>query len=666
MPLPLQVQLFDAFLGSQEAIHSILLPDVFSPGGSMNVYIDKFGRVTKLGGYTRTNASAVTMNGTGNAAHVTGLFDYQAQGGGSAALFGLFDDGTAGWQLFKSTNDGSTWSFLYDAGVTAINIRPTFAQLNSNLFICNGKVAPRKWDGSSLTAAGVTRSPTPSTVAAATAGNPLGFYSHKLVSVKNDGTKKAGSVSSTQLSVNSKQITVTWTADADGTVVGYELYRTSGTGGIFYLVSYIDGRLTTTYTDNTADSTLINQPNLIVSGDAPPTTYHCEAHQQRVWWLRTDANPTRAYWSDVNVGDSVYANNYLDLSDSDTAGDSITGAVGGFASGFLMVFTEKAVWRVSGTGDLIGGLVVDWTRTRTAAQTGAVSHKSIVRVPVGARWPDQTGQVQTTSQPMLAYFTPLGDIRMTDADGDRIISYPLKDTIAAFSFADRAKIHAVHDALRKQFIWFFPSTSASECDTAVAWNYAWGAWYTWKTLPFDSALLRNDGTTLLVGEANLAKGGFVYQLFKGTDFDGTAFDATWMSKTLYGQDQDGKPMLSWQKRFRWVDALLAFTGIGTIDLQWFPGEASDTASPINSIPLSSTGEEILSSDGDTLVSADADSIEVAVNGNQFKVLLNSGGNFYHDRGIRIKVNDSGGGASWSLESFALAYQVLTGLKRREQ
>jgi hypothetical protein len=67
MAVPVQVQLFDAFLGTQEGIHSIILPDIFSSGGSKNVYIDKFGRTKKISGYSKQNATALTTNTGGSA-----------------------------------------------------------------------------------------------------------------------------------------------------------------------------------------------------------------------------------------------------------------------------------------------------------------------------------------------------------------------------------------------------------------------------------------------------------------------------------------------------------------------------------------------------------------------------------------------------------------------
>mgnify|MGYP007068850362 CR=1 FL=1 len=71
MATPLQVQLFDAFLGEQEGIHSIILPDILSSGGTRNLWIDKFGRAKKILGYAAQNPveqilrNALAVGGTG-------------------------------------------------------------------------------------------------------------------------------------------------------------------------------------------------------------------------------------------------------------------------------------------------------------------------------------------------------------------------------------------------------------------------------------------------------------------------------------------------------------------------------------------------------------------------------------------------------------------------
>jgi hypothetical protein len=97
--VPLQVQLFDAFVGSQEGIHSIILPDIFSSGGSKNVYIDKFGRVVKIAGYTKQNSAAFTTNTGASAAMLRGLIPYRGTAGGSVTrkLIMVMDDQVNEW-----------------------------------------------------------------------------------------------------------------------------------------------------------------------------------------------------------------------------------------------------------------------------------------------------------------------------------------------------------------------------------------------------------------------------------------------------------------------------------------------------------------------------------------------------------------------------------------
>jgi hypothetical protein len=102
----------------QEGIHSIILPDIFSSGGSQNLYIDKYGRAKRILGYDNQNASALTTNTGGSATRVRGLFPYKQTAGGTTTrrLIGAFDDATDEWELHYSNDSGATWTFLYDAG----------------------------------------------------------------------------------------------------------------------------------------------------------------------------------------------------------------------------------------------------------------------------------------------------------------------------------------------------------------------------------------------------------------------------------------------------------------------------------------------------------------------------------------------------------------------
>lgn len=669
MAIPLQVQLFDAFVGSQEGIHSIILPDIFSSGGSKNVFIDKFGRVVKISGYSKQNAAYLTDTG-GSAAMVRGLIPYRGTVGGSVArkLLIVFDDTVNEWEIWVSSDNGATGTFLYDAGSGSVGQIPDSAQFGDDIFITNGKVQPRVYDGSSIAATGLTQSPTPTAAASSSSGNLKGNYRYKLVSFI-DGARQAGSASSAVINpVVDKQIDLSWTADANVNVDGYEVYRTTGTGTTFYYLTTIGARTTVAYTDNVSDTTLLENRVMEEHGDAPPVAYFCEPHKQRMWWLRTDSLPTRAYWSDPGSPESVYAENYLNFSDSETVGDQITGALGNY-EGLLVVFTEKAVWTVSGTGAIIGD-ITDWTKVRTNASTGCVSHRSAVRIPAGSKFTDQRGQDQTTGVASIAYFTPLGDIRLFDGENDLIISHPLRDTIRAFNYTHRHKIHAVIDSANDQAIWFFPSGSSTEPDVAVCWNYRYGVWYKWETMPFAHVIemdTADDAAMLLAGEALVSKGAYVYAFLSGNSFDGDNIDARWMTKTLYGVNEQGQPAISHTKRWRWLDLLFRIDANLSVTVGWFPGVATDTAEPLATVVVSPIGETLITADGSIIETADASSITLALFSVQGKSLLHTlSRDYLHDEGIRLRISSNDTAGAWALEAMQLAYQILPGLGRRSQ
>lgn len=666
MSVPLQTQLFDAFLGEQEGIHSVILPDIFSSGGSKNIFMDKYARAKKVSGYTKQNASALTTNGASSTVRVRAICPFRTTSGGTITRKSLFvvDDAVDEWEVHVSTDDGATFSFLADLGPGSINQIPDFAQFGDNVYIANGKVAPRKYDGTTFSTAGRTQSPTPTASASASVGTLLGSYQYKLVSMIG-GARQAGSVASASVALQRKQASLTWTADSNGSVTGYELYRTTGTGAVFYFVDYIDLRATAAYTDNTDDLVILENRVMEEHGDPPPTCYFCEPHKQRMWWARTDTYPTRAYWSDAGLPEDVLSTDYLDFSDSETVGDIITGMIGNF-EGRLVVFSEKAVWAVSGTGQVIGD-IDDWTRIRTNAQIGSVSHRTCARVPAGAQYTDQQGRKQLTQTVTLAYLTPLNDIRIFDGTNDILISYPEKTTISGANYAQRAKSFCVTDTPRSEITWIFASGSAGEPDTAVSWNYKWGVWYK-RDWAFSHAVECDSSTTasqLIAGEGSLSKGGYVYKLWSGNSNDGASIEAIWMSKTLFGINDQGQPETELTKRWRWADLLFETESSAVLTIEWLGGDAPDNAPSVGSTTITPTGEAVLSSDGDAILSSDGDAwLSAASSTGAIALFKDADGKNMFDSGMRLRIKDNASNGSWSIEAFKLVYQSLPGLGRR--
>lgn len=666
MAIPLQLQLFDAFLGAQEGIHATILPDVFSSGGSVNLWIDKFGRAKRIRGYSRQNVSAITTNTGGSATLLRALFPYRANSAGAFTrrLFGTFQDGSNESEIWYSDNDGVTWTFVEDLGAGSANAITDYAQMGNTLIACNGVVAPRSFDGSTWGTAGGTQLGAP-TAAVGAAGDLSGTFAWRLVPITDTGVRKIGSEASNIINLSNEKGSLTWTADADTSVVGYELYRTTGTGKVYYYTAYIDGRLTVAYTDNTSDATILDAATLETHGDPPPTgVYFAEPHKQRMWYFRTDAFPQAGWWSDPGDPDSVYTQNQLPFVDQETMGDVITGARGDFR-GHLTVFQERSIWTVSGSGALIG-TVVDWFRDKTNAQTGTVHHRTVARIPAGSRYVDQFGKNQITTGVTLAYFTPVPDIRLFDGDNDVVISHPVNASVASFNYSQRHKTFCIEDHERAEVAWVFPSTT-SEPDTAVVWNYRWGVWYEREWGFASAAVVENvaDSQIILVGSNSLATGGHCFQLWSGNTFDGTAFRAQWMTKTLYGVNEQSQPAITHVKRWRWGDFSFEVDQNVVLHVEWLPGHTADNTAALGNTSISPAADTLLSADGDTILTATGDTIAVSQSTAQgVAVLKDSQGKYLHDTGMRIRIYDTGVAGDWSLESFTLAYQILPGLGRR--
>jgi len=395
---------------------------------------------------------------------------------------------------------------------------------------------------------------------------------------------------------------------------------------------------------------------------------------QRLWWGRTDTNPRRVFFSDPGLPDQVGAINYLDFTDQSTLGDVLTGMVGDYEN-MLVVFLERSIWTVTGTGQIVSD-IMDWERTKTNAVVGAVSQQSVVKVPAGAVYTDASGDRVASARGLLAYFTPLGDIRIFDGQNDTVISTPVKETLKTFLYAQRTKIHAVHDIENSHVVWFWPGPTPAgenaECTQAVVWNYNWGVWYVWPTMPIAAATsvdTSSDTQVLIAGEAQTGKGGFAYKFFSGDSFDGDDIAARWITKVLYGSDNTDSTasLMAFVKRYRWLDIIAEADADVTLTIEWMSGSASDDAVSRGaaSRTLVPVGLQLITDNGNGIDTSDGSNITVPFESVQ-KIINMEGtnGDYIQDVGCRIRISDDAANGSWSLEGMTLGYQVLPGAMRR--
>lgn len=658
MPNPILVQSFIAFLGDSQAESIFTLADTFSPGGSKNLWVDRRGQIRPIDGFSVRTFNAIHPDSVSTPATLRSMFPYRSTQVAVVAreILAVVDDGVAAWQVFASTNDGVNWSYLgVDEGPdvpSPIGLVPDWVQFGDLLYITvpRGGI-PLVWNGHVLTASSATQQAAPTIADAGVAGSLSGSFQWRVVPVDSEGEEGFGSLTSDAMNLTNTQADVTWVADPTITTVGYNVYRTTGIDKIFYLSSYVDGRLTVTYRDQVDDLTLIRNNFLDAHGDPPPTgTYFCAQHKGRVWWIRTDDFPRTAYWSDPGLANSVWVDrNFVDCSnagDDTSMGDVSTGGTGEF-QGVLVIWLEKSVWIVSGDGQTVGA-IINWNLRRTDAQVGTVSHRSVLRIPSGARTLGSDGQTSQTSAVTLAYFTHLGDIRLFDGNSDVVISYPKTSTLARLNYDQRAKVHGHLDVARSHATWYFPVDDDLECSMAVTWDYKNGLWYEWPTSPFASVITIDAASgppIFLASQANKSVGGIVYKLWDGNTFDGTAIAAQWMMKPLYmsGPSFQGSAQMSLSPDMTRVKCHRFF------DLVF---------KKLTTIPLVTV--EVLSPDaGDDDLALF--SVPVIGSSNVRATLQDADGRFHYDVGIRLRIKSSATTGPWTLQGASLGYQILSGL-----
>ena len=641
--IPITTQPLVAFLGEDQSKSSVLLPDLYSPGGSENLYIDKFGRIRTIEGFSKQTASALTTSTGGSVAKVVALFPYRKTASGTFTrhIMVVIDDANDEWELWYSTDDGATFTFIADLGSSSVGKIPSFVQFGDELYIVNGVITARMWNGTTLTVAGATQLGAP-TVTNANAGSLSGNFYYKLVPIKTDGTRKAGSDSSAVAQISDKQNVVSWTADTDVTVAGYEIYRTSGSGLVFFFIDYSQGRTSpTSYTDNLPDSELIGRRILIEHGDAPPTgVYLVTQHKGRVCYGRTDTYPRRVWLSDPGDADSVYVDeNYIDCTEGEDMGDVLTGLRGDH-EGMLVATLERAIFTISGTGELIGDRL-DWRKRRTNARQGSVSHRAIVKVPKGARFFDEKGSEHETAEETLAYFTPIGDIRLFSRNADTIISHGIKDRISSFAYAQRGKIWVLQDTALNHIVWFYPASGKTECTAAVAWNHQLGTWHYWSSQTLGHGIETETSTAaqlILVGDNRTGTGAFVYEYKDGTTFDTATYTATLMTKPLWAKDRNGQSMFSRMIRERYLDLIFDRDhSPDNVTVMWLPYDAADDDDPEGAVAVA----------GSSRVHAQ---------------IRDSHGQHFHSFAPRFRITTTGG-RGWILTAGERGYQVLAGRKR---
>ena len=146
-------------------------------------------------------------------------------------------------------------------------------------------------------------------------------------------------------------------------------------------------------------------------------------------------------------------------------------------------------------------------------------------------------------------------------------------------------------------------------------------------------------STLLVGVARIARGGYVYTFFSGNTFNGAVIPATLMLKPFWAAEP-GSLSADYGRLKRFRSAILLFETDAspvTVTYGWLGGDAGDDDAVDGSTTVSGTSRQ--------------------------PALVEDSNGPFHDYGIRQRISTSQSSGPWILTGLRVQYQILPGMKR---
>ena len=306
----------------------------------------------------------------------------------------------------------------------------------------------------------------------------------KYVNILDIETPDSNSVSI----ANIPELTNSTDSQYDVVNVKVKVYRTAANEETLYLLTTLNNG-TTTYTDSTADSTLVNNGTLYTTGgvldnDPPPRAKVLHISNNTMWYgcvkINDQVIDNRVMQSVINDPDSVPAANYIDMD------DTVVGI-----SSYMdrpLVFCDRSVYRIEGYYDEQGYGTIQ--RPKIADTVGCVNNSSIVQTPHGVFFASHSGFAFTDG---FKCFTVSNDFNERYLDVIKSDRYK--------------KIVGTYDKANNRVIWTVQATDNqwSENDAIFVCDVRWGVSENMSFTVFTgdaiaSTALTFLGETLVVGD----------------------------------------------------------------------------------------------------------------------------------------------------------------------
>lgn len=381
---------------------------------------------------------------------------------------------------------GTGWTNL--AGPTSNNAFPStttvanstsYAQWNDHFFLTNDAYAPVSKvyrDGSGnlqLRTAGLPRlASNPSVAATANTGksfiyrfiyrfdytvNTVAFLDrggYVEVSLNNADAPNVNHNAVTSIPVLSNSTTYNW----DTSTIKVEIYRTTNTGQVFYLVGNVTNG-TTTFNDSVSDATLQTHEQLyttggIVENDPVPPSKLIHITGDNAFYANikdgSEIRANRLIQAIPGDPDSVPASFFVDVQD-EIVGLSST-------QGLPILLCKNSVYRVDGLFDSLGNGGMFAQKISDTAT--CVSAQSVVQTIEGVFWAGEDSYYYTNGY------------QVTKISKDWASSY--KDQVV--TAPQRRRIQGKYDKLNRRIWWTVQDSEASQadCNACDILNLDWG------------------------------------------------------------------------------------------------------------------------------------------------------------------------------------------------
>jgi len=408
-------------------------------------------------------------------------------------------------------------------GLTGDGLIFDLHQYMNHYYMANGTDSVQVYNGTSVWDIGY---PIPTSNCSAaqdgtTGGLEAKTYKYKITYYYADGESNCCSDVTSQLAVAGKSIALTDIPIDGGTrVTQRKIYRTTGDGSTYKLLTTLSDNTTEEYTDSIADSGL--GADMDTDNDTPPVLKYVVNHKGRLWGMGDPDHPSRVYYSKALHPESFPPLYYWDAgTDDGTIGTGLN-----INLGMLVIFKDYSTWIIS--GDTPTGTSPDMELINANPRVGCVSFKTMAHAGNDLIFLSPNLGVQRLHRIILA---------TTETMDVEALSDKIDTTIGGL--ADAYLQYACAEVFDHKYHLFVPEGASQTSNNIALVLDLRGldptkektiAWTKYTNMNFASCVLIYDenGDRLMCGTN--AGTGYLYDFGTGTTDDGVLIEAHAMTK----------------------------------------------------------------------------------------------------------------------------------------